>query len=344
MGGGETVALTTASALSEEHDVTILVTKKPDIKKLEAFFGLSLKNVKFKEFGKLITFLPSMKSFKDSLYIKNAYKYFDNYDLVIDTCSNGLFYKKIKPKTICYVHFPNYTKPKKGLKYLLNFILIKKEDMFQYDEIICNSKFTQDYLKKLTDKKTEVIYPPVKVDKIKPRKKENIIVTIGRYSPEKKHEVMIQAFKEIEKQIPEYEFHIIGSMSDKNYFESLKKLAGKSKIFFHVNMNHDDVLKFLEKSKIYWHARGYGETDPVEYENFGITTVEAMAAGCIPIVINLGAQPEIVKNKENIWNDLEELKKKTILFITTKKQNKTNIEKYSIKKFENEIKKIVQKK
>ena len=48
MGGGETVALTIASFLSQENDVTILVTEKPNPKKLENFFGLDLKKVKFK--------------------------------------------------------------------------------------------------------------------------------------------------------------------------------------------------------------------------------------------------------------------------------------------------------
>ena len=115
MGGGETVALTIAHAISKDNDVTIFVLKKPNIKKLEEFFGLNLKNVKFEVFGKKISNLPSFSSFKPSMYIKIALKKLDteNYDVVIDTCSNGLFNKKIIPKTICYVHFPNFTKPKK---------------------------------------------------------------------------------------------------------------------------------------------------------------------------------------------------------------------------------------
>ena len=66
--------------------------------------------------------------------------------------------------------------------------------MFSYDTIVCNSKFTQNHVKKLTKKKTQVVYPPVMVEKVKPAKKKKIIVSIGRFSPEKKHEVLIEAF------------------------------------------------------------------------------------------------------------------------------------------------------
>ena len=40
MGGGETVALTIASALRKEHEVTIFCIKAVDVPRLEAFFGL----------------------------------------------------------------------------------------------------------------------------------------------------------------------------------------------------------------------------------------------------------------------------------------------------------------
>jgi glycosyltransferase involved in cell wall biosynthesis len=52
-------------------------------------------------------------------------------------------------------------------------------------------------------------------------------------------------------------------------------------------------------------------------EHFGISTVEAMAAGCVPVVINKGAQPEIVEHGVSgfLWNTLEELRAYTIRLI-----------------------------
>lgn len=320
MGGGEMVALTIASALRNGHQVTVLVTRPVDVKRLQTFFGLPLGGVEFRVFGWWITRLPTFPSLKPSLYVRTAYALYKGFDLVLDTCSNGLFDRKLPQNTICYVHFPNYTKPKKGLKALLNPFLIKEKDMFCYDKIVCNSKFTQSHVKKLTSRKTIVIYPPVMVEKIKPAKrKQDLIISIGRFSPEKKFEVLIEAFKKLESKASSYSLHLVGAYrgGDERYFRSLESAAKGHRIIFHKNMPHDDLLKFLGKCRIYWHARGYGETDPVEYENFGITTVEAMAAGCVPIVINLGAQSEIIRLSKSghCWDEPSDLVKKTVAAI-----------------------------
>ena len=140
------------------------------------------------------------------------------------------------------------------------------------------------------------------------------------------------------------------SLYKKEYFVELKNLAIGHKVFFHANMPHREVLRFLDESKIYWHARGYEEENPNEYENFGITTVEAMAAGCVPIVIGLGAQPEIVDDGVNgfVWNKPEELIKHTENLIKNKRlMNKLSnaaikkSKKYSSGIFERKILKVV---
>jgi len=52
------------------------------------------------------------------------------------------------------------------------------------------------------------------------------------------------------------------------------------------------------------------EKNAIDVEHFGMTTVEAMSAGVVPIVINKGGQKEIVDHGINgfKWNNLEELR------------------------------------
>ncbi len=351
MGGGERVMLTIASALKKDNEVTIFALKDKSIKELERFFDIPLEGVRIKTFGHLIQKLPrKLNQAKNSLLLKSVMGQLGKFDLVIDTCSNGLFYKKIPAKTLAYIHFPNYTKTKTGWKSLMNPLLIKEEKMFNYDGIIVNSNFTKDQVEQLIRPKRRdehgsivVINPPVDTDKIKQvsmAKKEKLIVTIGRYSPEKKLDVLIETFKEIEGKMKGYKLLIIGNYQEKDhdYFDKLLLMTKGHRIELLRNVPHAELMMLLSKARIYWHSRGYGETDPTEFENFGITTVEAMSAGCIPITINLGAQPEIIKNNFGfLWNDQTELMELTLKARNLKRyDHKLKID-YSTRNFNKKI-------
>ncbi len=60
-------------------------------------------------------------------------------------------------------------------------------------------------------------------------------------------------------------------------------------VTFKVNVNMKDLLALMYKSKTYFHPR-LGE-------HFGISIVEAMSAGLIPIIPNVGGQTEFVPSK-----------------------------------------------
>jgi glycosyltransferase involved in cell wall biosynthesis len=72
------------------------------------------------------------------------------------------------------------------------------------------------------------------------------------------------------------------------------------------------VEELLATSSIFWVATGLGEDEeaaPWVFEHFGITTVEAMAAGCVPLVIDKAGQREIVRHGTDgyRWTTLAEL-------------------------------------
>ena len=77
-----------------------------------------------------------------------------------------------------------------------------------------------------------------------------------------------------------------------------------------MNPKNRVLRKYYQKAKIYWHASGIGEDltkHPDRAEHFGITTVEAMSAGCVPVVYNAGGQKEIVEDgKSGYLFDTEE--------------------------------------
>jgi GT2 family glycosyltransferase len=60
---------------------------------------------------------------------------------------------------------------------------------------------------------------------------------------------------------------------------------------------------------VYWHATGFSVKQPAAQEHFGITIVEGMASGAVPVVYNSGGPPEIITNGKNgyLFDTLDEL-------------------------------------
>jgi glycosyltransferase involved in cell wall biosynthesis len=113
-----------------------------------------------------------------------------------------------------------------------------------------------------------------------------------------------------------WELHLCGGLSDMsgdlNYFKKMKSLALGFPIYFHANIPFSELQELYGKSSIYWHAAGNGideQVEPEKMEHFGISTVEAMANRCVPIVYNGGGQPEIVTDGVSgfCWNTVDEL-------------------------------------
>src|SRR5262249_41320143 len=73
----------------------------------------------------------------------------------------------------------------------------------------------------------------------------------------------------------------------------------------------NELSQAYARARIFLHAAGFGAPDdrPDLTEHFGIATVEAMSAGCVPVVVNKGAQPEIVEHGVTgfLWNTAAEL-------------------------------------
>lgn len=187
---------------------------------------------------------------------------------------------------------------------------------FMYKTIVYNSEFTKNHIDLNVGNRGIVIYPPVDISSCLPLKKEKLIISVGRftsYHHAKKQEVLIDIFKRGKEKgiFKGWRLILAGGLidSDKDYFKQLTDMVkSHPEISLIANYTQDEIKDLYGKAFFYWHAAGFGETDPTLMEHFGITTVEAMAAGAIPIVYNAGGQPEIVDHGKNgyLWNTEEE--------------------------------------
>jgi len=105
---------------------------------------------------------------------------------------------------------------------------------------------------------------------------------------------------------------------NREYFEQVRAIGACCSGLVEANLPRPALKNLLQRSRIFWHGMGLNEdleANPGRAEHFGIATVEAMAAGCVPVVINNGGQTGIVTHDQNgfKWNTLEELKRYTQL-------------------------------
>ena len=249
--------------------------------------------------------------------IQNASKEFD----LFFYCSRGNFAFKAK-KNIAIIHFPVLPiiqeKKKEGKKDI-PFLTVLKDKRYArtYDLFLPNSKFTESWLKKIRPdidtKKIIQMYPPVSPIQSTGEKKEKAILAVSRIEKTKKLESLIESYKSSKFLSENYALWIAGNKDPDypNYPEQLKKLAGNSNIHFFISIPYDKLVSLYNRATFFWHSKGYGideSKEPDQLEHFGMTTVEAMSARCIPIVINKGGQPEIVtEGTGKTWNTLEEL-------------------------------------
>ena len=222
-------------------------------------------------------------------------------------------------KNICIVNFPcrptAYSGINKRLPYLKQQV---KKRIKQYQNSYClylpNSRFTAEWLKsywQIPDEKIRVVYPPVKMIAgggihIKDGKQ---ILVCGRFNREKKTDVLVNAFKSSEFLSENARLVVAGSTvsEDELFIEELRR-GSPQNVSFVLDPDRETLEQLYSSSSFFWHAMGLGTEEPSKFEHFGITTVEAMSAGCVPIVINKGGQKESVEESCGIrWDTVEEL-------------------------------------
>lgn len=197
----------------------------------------------------------------------------------------------------------------------------KLSDLSSYNKIITISEFSQLWIKKYWGLKSDILYPPVSSANFSPAsKKKNWILHVGRFfvtGHNKKQLDLVKVFRNLvdQKKLKDWELHFVGSIHEgeqhQQYFEQVKYYAEGYPVHFHLDAPFSELQQILSQAKIYWHATGLDEDEhksPILFEHFGITTVEAMASGCVPVVFKGGGQKEIVTPGTGYqWKNRQEL-------------------------------------
>ncbi len=206
-----------------------------------------------------------------------------------------------------------------------------------YDLILANSQFTQEWISRLWSRDSAILYPPVDVtSSTHEHQKEKIILSVGRFmapgTGHCKHQLeMVKTFAQMHQRglVQGWKLVIIGGLepSHQDYFDDVLSASYRYPIEVIPNAPRSVVDDHLSKASIFWSATGFGDsehTEPWNQEHFGITTVEAMATGCVPVVIDKAGQKEIINPGVDgaLWEQRSDWIAKTVSLIQNPEQLK----------------------
>ncbi|MGI5826717.1 MAG: glycosyltransferase family 4 protein [Patescibacteria group bacterium] len=310
IGGGERYCLSIAEVMLKKGWQVDVFWKDSSIKdKLEEKLGLDLENLNF------VDYCPNQNSLLQRRKFERVY---DVLFYVSDGSIPFMFGKK---------NFLHFQVP---FKHVLKKTLLNQLKLKTINALVCNSLFTKKVINSCLGTESLVVYPPVDIIPIKPLKKENIIISVGRFSQllqGKRQDVLVDAFKSLvdKHSLKSWKLILAGGseVGGREFVEELKKNAAQYPIKIIENPPFAELLKLYGKAKIFWQASGFGvdeKLEPEKVEHFGMATVESMAAGCVPVVLGSGGQREIVERNKNglLWQTQEELVALTLELIKSK--------------------------
>jgi glycosyltransferase involved in cell wall biosynthesis len=382
-GGGERLALATIQAISEMGlDLDITTYTQPDLSKLENAYGKSLTSVmrkvrkvnvvsSFNEHSirrsirrerydiNINTHVDLLPYYQDYFSKKNAvvYCHFPMAKQYIE--SRNLQYLKrdlriIKDQEQENTLSNNDTGSKNKEKYF-QMVRYFCENLMKNSTVITNSEFSRKAIFEAFDSddidEVQVLSPPVDVDTFRRvllssptnKREDDIILVVSRIDKQKKIENAIRLAKLLKQNNIGSGMKIIGNIDykyDLNYYLSLNQMVIDFDLEDYVTLETDvclnNILSIMREAKVYFH--------PMVGEHFGISIVEAMAAGLVPIVPDVGGPTEFVPKEYHFHTFEEAVKIISTAFntaYTERVQISNSVSKFSISNYIEGFQKIV---
>jgi glycosyltransferase involved in cell wall biosynthesis len=222
---------------------------------------------------------------------------------------------RLGPAALLATRFPWLLRDPRGTEFLSS-----------YDTVLANSTYTAGWVRRLWHVEADVLYPPIQVDRLRPAsRREPILLTVGRFfapglGHAKRQLEMVRFFGDMVRrgELAGWTMHVVGGCEPFQlpYLETVRAAAAGLPVEIHPNAPRHVVERLMSTASIFWSATGFGEDEektPWSHEHFGMTTAEAMAGGCVPIVIDKAGQREIVRNGVDgfRWSTPAELAERT---------------------------------
>jgi O-antigen biosynthesis protein len=291
LGGGERRTAALAAHLAERHDVTLFVLSPLDISIVKSVFGIDLSRVRVTALHGKDHVHEILRSAPD-LFINNSY---------------GSTLECPAPAGIYMCMFP-------------------VDDMLapsSYDVITANSNYVAGWIDRRWACRSEVVYSACNLIGPGDTTKRPSILNVGRFFQDvpgahhKRQDVLLETFRGmVEAGVADWDLHLVGNVDPdspaQNFVGQLRHAGESYPVRISACLPYDALRREYQAASIYWHGTGYGcdhEREPSKLEHFGMSIVEAMSAGAVPLVYDGGGPREIITSGVNgfLWSDPDEL-------------------------------------
>lgn len=289
-----------ADALREQFDVTIAGPRVPDAPQLERF-GLTSDL-------RLLQVHPA----RFPLMTRGA-------DLVL-YLANGVPLPSLARRSLLVLQFPFESLSRwPGIRASQRWALAR------YD-IVVYSEFVATWTRRRLGIDPTVLHPPGVLADRPSTDKDSIILAVGRFfdvEHAKRHDVLIDAYRRLPVTVrSSWQLVLAGGLQQgaaaQRYLDRLRSLAEGLDVRFELDVPQSRLRDLYARASLFWHATGFGRaTDqPERAEHYGLSTLEAMSHGAVPMVYADGGQTEIVTSTTGVlWRTVDELTEATTTLI-----------------------------
>jgi glycosyltransferase involved in cell wall biosynthesis len=315
-GGASGVAAWMIEALRAEYDLSILTWTAVDLQATNRYFSTSLRD---SDFSVLLPF-PALRRLLDrapvpltllktQLLMRHARLIHRRFDLLISASNEA----DLGCRGIQYVHFPaaflprpaadfrwyhGWTAALNAYRSLCRRVSEHSATRLNKNLTLVNSQWTGDKVREWHGIESITVYPPIAGEfaAVPWPERENGFVCIGRFSPEKELDKVINVVAALRTRGHETHLHLVGGRDAKvssYYRHILRRVAeNASWLFLHEDISRADLTALIA-------AHRYGIHGMSE-EHFGMAIAEMLHGGCIVFVPRGGGQVEIVGGEERV--------------------------------------------
>ncbi|HTM08706.1 MAG TPA: glycosyltransferase [Verrucomicrobiae bacterium] len=315
-GGASGVAAWVIEALRAEYNLSILSWTAVHVDATNRYFGTSLRDsdfsvlLPFPVLRWLIDSLPvPLTLLKMQLLVRRARLIRRRYDLLISTSNEA----DLGCPSIQYVHFPaaflprpkadlrwyhGWTRALDGYRRLCRSISEHSTSRVKNNLTLVNSNWTGDRVREWHGIDSMIVYPPIAGEfaAVPWPERENGFVCIGRFSPEKEFDKVIEIVASLRARGHDTHLHLIGGTDARSsYYHAhiVRRVAeNPSWLFLHQDLSRAELVDLIARHRYGIHG--------MSEEHFGMAVAEMVRGGCIVFVPRGGGQVEIVGGEERL--------------------------------------------